>query len=195
MPSTAMKRLIAFTAAVCLVGVGLAAGASAQGFTEIDHPAGRFYGGFQDGVLVFTGGGVEEICTGVPEPTVSARLFERNDGSVDIKVDDEELPIVLYHSNLDAFVFIDQFCTAMFDNDPATVPPEPFATGTAALRERISSSPDGVDEIWNGVNGFATETDGTRWKVRTWADFSVDNGVLIGDPSEFQGVDLHQIGR
>ena len=75
------------------------------------------------------------------------------------------------------------------------MPVPPFASGVAKLKQRISSSPDGVDEIVNGVSGFATGPDGTMWKVRTWADFVVDNGVLIGDPAEFQGLSIHEIRR
>lgn len=194
--STIIRRTIAAGVTICLVLAGsvTAAVATPQGYDEQDHPAGRFYGNFELGVLLFTGSGVEDICNGAPEPLVPARVFQRNDGSVDLKVNAREMPIVLYYSELGAPEFIEQTCQALFDEDPATVPVQPFASGTAMLKERISSSPEGVDEIFNGVNGFATGPDGTMWKVRTWADFIVDNGVLIGDPAEFQGLSIHQVG-
>lgn len=195
--STFIHRTIAAGMAVCLLlaGSATAAVAAPRGYVEVDHLAGRFYGGFGSGVLLFTGeGGAEDICNEAPEPVVTARVFERNDGSVDLKVDAQEVPFVLYHTDLDAVAFIDQTCGALFDGDPLTVPVQPFASGTAKFRERISSSADGVDEIFNGVNGFANSPDGTTWKVRTWADFVVDNGVLIGDPAEFQGISIHQVG-
>ena len=178
-----------------LGGSVTAAAAAPRGFVEVDHPAGRFYGGFGAGVLLFTGeGGAEAICNGEIEPMVSARVFERNDGSSLLKARDRDLPFVLYHTDLDALAFIDQTCAALFDGNPETVPVEPFASGTGNFKERIRSTPDGVDDIFNGVNGFATSPDGTTWKVRTWADFVVDNGVLIGDPAEFQGISIRQIG-
>lgn len=136
---------------------------------------------------------MEDICNGVAEPVVRARVFERNDGSVDTKVNAQELPFVLYHSELGAPDFIDETCNALFDGNPDTVPTQPFANGTGRYEARISASPDGVEEIVNGVNGFATGTDGTTWKVRSWADFVIDNGVLIGNPAEFQGLSIQQI--
>lgn len=161
---------------------------------EQAHEAGRFYGNFELDVLLFTGNEVEDICNGDPEPIVPARVFYRDDGSVEIKVNARDMPIALYHSPLGAPEFIDETCEAVFDGDPTTVPVEPFASGTANFTERISISPDGVEEHVNGVNGFATGAYGTNWKVRTWADFVIDGGVLIGDPAEFQGLAIHRIG-
>jgi len=194
-----MRRFARTTLAFVTATVGVTAmvatpaAAEPQGYVEQVVPAGLFYGNFELDVLLFTGGGVDEICNGAPEPVVSARVYERNDGSVDVRINAEEISFVLYSSELGAPEFIDQTCEALFDGDPETVPVEPFASGTGKLKQRISSSPDGVDEIVNGVNGFATAPDGTTWKVRTWADFVVDNGVLIGDPAEFQGLSIHQI--
>ena len=194
-----MGRFVRTTMGVIAATAGTAmmampAAAAPQGYVEQDVPAGLFYGNFELDVLLFTGGGVEEICLDAPEPMVPARIFERNDGSVDVNVNAEEVPFVLYSSELGAPEFIGQTCEALFDDDPSTVPPQPFASGTGKVKVRVSSSPDGVDEIVNGVNGFATGADGTTWKVRTWADFVVDNGVLIGDPAEFQGLSIQQIG-
>jgi hypothetical protein len=196
--SKIFRRAIAAGMAISLLLAGSAtiAAAAPRGFVEVDHPAGRFYGGFGSGVLLFTGeGGAEDICNQVPEPTVTARVFERNDGSVDLKVNAQEVPFVLYDTELDAISFIEQTCELLFDGDDETMPVQPFASGTAKFKERISSSPDGVDEIFNGVNGFASSPDGTTWKVRTWADFVVDNDMLIGDPAEFQGISIRQLGR
>ena len=196
--STIVRRVIAAVAVICvlLAGSVTVASAESQGFVEVDHPAGRFYGGFGAGVLLFTGeGGAEAICNGEPEPVVSARVFERNDGSVDLKVNARDLPFVLYRTDLDAIGFIDQTCGALFDDDPETVPVQPFARGTGNFKERISSNSDGVDEIFNGVNGLAASADGTTWKVRSWADFVVDNGELVGNPAEFQGLSIRKVGR
>jgi hypothetical protein len=194
--SMTIRRSVTAVLAVCLLLTWSTAAALAtpQGYHEQDHDVGRFYGNFEQGVLLFTEH-VEPICTGAPEPVVPARVFHRKDGTVQVKVNVRELPIVLYRSPLGAPEFIDETCTALFDDDPATVPVQPFATGTANFKERITISPDGVEDHFNGVNGFATGTDGTTWKVRTWADFVIDDGVLIGDPAEFQGLAIHQIGR
>lgn len=193
----AIPRTVTAVLAVCLLLAWTTAAALAAppGYHEQNHDAGRFYANFEQDVLLYTGDGVESICTGAPEPTVPARVFHRKDGTVQLKVNAREMSIVLYRSPLGAPEFIEETCTALFDNDPATVPVQPFATGTANFKERITISPDGVEDHVNGVNGFATGTDGTKWKIRTWADFVIDNGVLIGDPAEFQGLAIRQIGR
>jgi hypothetical protein len=188
------SSLTAALTAALLAGSITAAGATPQGYEDQDHEAVRFYANFEAGVLLYTAK-VEDLCNGEPEPIVSARVFNRQDGSVDLKVNARDLPIFLYHSPLDAPEFIDQTCEALFDGDPATVPVEPFASGAADFKERINVAPGGIEEHSNGVNGFATGTAGTTWKVRTWADFTIDNGELIGDPAEFQGLTIHQVGH
>ncbi len=195
MPTSIRRTLTAvLVACLLLAGSVTAATAAPTGPDEQDHEVGRFYGSFELGVLLFTGDEVEGICSGASEPVVSARVFHRQDGSVELKVTARELAIYLYQSPLGAPEFIDQTCEALFDGDPTTVPVQPFASGTANFKERITVSPDGLEEHANGVNGFATGTDGTNWKVRTWADFVIDDGVLIGDPAEFQGLTIHQVG-
>lgn len=185
----------AFTTGLLLAGSVTAAAAAPQGYDEQDHMAGRFYGNFDVDVLLFTGDTVENYCNGAPEPVVTARVFSREDGGVELKVNSGGMPIFLYHSPLGAPEFIDETCGALFDGDPATVPVQPFAIGTANFKERISIAADGAEHDSNGVNGTATSTDGTHWKVRTWADFDLgEGGVPIGDPADFQGLDIHPIG-
>lgn len=182
-------------AALLLTGLATTASADPNGHEEVDHGIGRFYGNFEEEVLLFSAGTPEDICTGSPEPTVTARVFDRRDGSADLMVNTRDVPIFLYHSPLGAPEFIDQTCGAIFDGDPTTTPVQPFAVGTAQMKERITFHPDGFQEHSNGVNGMATSPDGTQWKVRTWADFAIDDGVLIGDPAEFQGLDIRRVGR
>ena len=43
------------------------------------------------------------------------------------------------------------------------------------------------------MNGKATATDGTEYKVRGTADLIVENGVPLGDPREFVGFRLTEI--
>ena len=116
-------------------------------------------------------------------------------GSTDLHASDGGMQIFLYHSPLGAPEFIDATCQAMFDGDPSTYPVAPFVSGTAHFREHITVHPDGYEEHVNGVTGSATSPDGTRWRVRTWAAFAIDDGMLVGDPAEFQGLSLHQLGR
>lgn len=64
-------------------------------------------------------------------------MFPRNDGTVDLKVNDKDQPIYLYYETEfgDAPTWLDAVCPGISEGDP---PPEPFATGTADLKVRIS---------------------------------------------------------
>lgn len=184
-----MRRKMTLLVMVIAMIVASATPALAQsrGFVEDELQYGFFYANLDAEVSVFAGGPVESFCEGDPG-SAPLRVFERKDGSVDLKVDAKNEPIWVYQSNIEPPVLLGQVCTGQI------APPEAFATGTADLKVRISIT-DGTEEISNGVNGKATAADGTRWKVRTWADFSVVDGVLQGDPAEFQGVKIRQIGR
>lgn len=144
MPTTIRQTIIAMLA-VCLLlaGATTAASAGPRGSTQQDHKADRFYGNFELGILLFTGGGVEDICNGAPEPIVTARVFHQKNGTVRLRVKTQDVPIVLYHSPLGAPEFIDATCGAMFDGDPTTMPVQPFATGTAKSRNASSHTPTG----------------------------------------------------
>lgn len=175
------------TVIAMVVAVAAPAVAEPQGFIEDEFEYGFFYVNFDDGVTVFAGGPVESFCPGDPS-TVPSRVYQRNDGSVDLMVDSRDQPFWVYHSDVEPPVLLQQVCTGQI------APPEAFATGTANLKVRISALPDGVLEVSNSVNGKATGSDGTHWKVRAWADLTVIDGVPQGDPAEFQGVEIHQIG-
>jgi hypothetical protein len=184
--------LVAALGAVLLVAPVTAVAASPQGYEEQEQNAGRFYGDFE-GVLLFTYDAT--TCDVADEPVVTARVYPREDGGSELKVNLREMPIYLYHSTLEAPDFAAQMCLASSDGDPSTVPVPPFATGVAGYKERISRAPDGYEDHVNGVNGFATGEDGTVWKVRTWADFGIDTeGNLVGDPREFVGLSIHPAG-
>ena len=45
------------------------------------------------------------------------------------------------------------------------------------------------------MNGKATGTDGTEYKVRGTADLVVKDGIPVGDPREFVGFKLTEIRR
>ncbi|MDX1622202.1 MAG: hypothetical protein R3320_14490 [Nitriliruptorales bacterium] len=189
------RRTTAFIAATLVMLVGLATGAHAQsaGFDEQQHEEGLFYGNFDQDILLFAGGTTEDACNG-DEPTHSARVFSRHDGSVDIMVDASEQPIYLYSSPLGAPELLAATCAAMFDSDPSTVPLEPFAEGAGLVRMRIEIAADGTVHVVNSTVGAATSADGTTWTVRGWADLMVVDGIPIGDPAEFQGLRITRTG-
>ena len=89
-------------AGVTALALGLTAGASAsaKGFIEDELEYGYFYGTFDQtpNVALFAGGPLEEFCITDPG-TAPLRVFPRADGTVDLKVNDKEQPIYLYHND------------------------------------------------------------------------------------------------
>ena len=192
-----MKRvLVLATAMAMMLSLALpAASADPRGFIEDDFEYGFFYGTFDQSpnVALFAGGRIEEFCFGDPG-TAPLRVFLRNDGTVDLKVNDKDQRIYLYYTEFnDIPAWLDAICPGIAGEDAA--PPEPFATGDADLKVRITVVSDDLLEIFNSVNGKATGTDGTEYKVRATADLIVKNGVPLGDPREFIGFKLTEIRR
>lgn len=185
----------AFTSAA-MIGATMApatASAEPQGYVQGEFPVGLVYGTFEEVGPNFTllaGGTVEEFCPDDPG-SAPLRVFFRNDGSVDLKVNDKDQPVFLYEQTVgDAFDWIDSVCAAL----PAD-PIAPFASGTADLKVRISDPGDGPVDIFNSVNGELSASDGTRYRVRASADFVLGPTGPEGDPAEFVSFDLKKIGR
>jgi len=154
---------------------------------------GLFYGDFGKQIQLYAGGTAEDFCNG-DEPTHDARVFTRRDGSIDIMVDASKQPIYLYSSPLGGPELIAETCKVMSDNDPDTVPLEPFAEGEGLVRMRIKVTPDGPVHVVNSTVGTASSADGTTWKVRGSADLMIVEGVPVGDPANFQGLRINQTG-
>jgi hypothetical protein len=165
------------------------AGFEKQAYEEI-----LFYGNFDEEILLFAGGTAEDYCNG-DEPTHEARVFHRSDDSVDIKVNASRQPIYLYETPLSAPALVDATCKVLSDDDPDTVPLEPFAVGDGLVRIRIKIAPrDGPVHVVNSTVGTASSIDGTTWKVRGWANLMIVGGAPAGDPSEFQGLRVSPTG-
>ncbi len=199
----ARTRTLAIAGAATLaLGLGAApsqaaaqAGASAQGFIETELDYGFFYGTFDQtpNVALFAGGDIGASCAGDPG-TAPLRVFERTDGAVDLKVNAKDQPIYLYYTEFnDIPTWLGEICPGILEDGEE--PPTPFAMGAADLKVRISVVSDDRQEIFNSVNGMATGTDGTEYKVRGTADLVVENGVPVGDPRDFVGFTLTEIRR
>ncbi|MEA2009762.1 MAG: hypothetical protein U9N78_03580 [Actinomycetota bacterium] len=189
-----MRKLIALLALTSLATLGTPGTALAAVEEEMSY--GYFYGtfGLDDNVVLLAGGTAEEFCPegfdGSPGMTTS-RTFVRQDGSVDVKVDDGGQPIHLYESGtLDAMAWITQVCAG-------TVAPVLLASGTANLKVRDNYLFDGgpPERLFNSVNGTATGTDGTEYKVRASADIPFEDGAPVGIPPDWLSFDLKEIGR
>ena len=168
--------------------------ASAQGFIADEFEYGFFFGTFDQtrNVTLFAGGPLEEFCVTDPG-TAPLRVFPRADGTVDLKVNDKDQPIYLYHNDTnDIPPWLDAICPGIGEGD---APPVPFATGDADLKVRITVFSDDHLKIFNSVNGKATGTDGTAYKVRGTADLVVEDGAPVGDPRDFVGFKLTEIRR
>ena len=177
-------------------------GAEPQGYLQVDFGVGYTYGTFDQApnMAVLVGGKAEDFCLEDPEDPFNAepgiaqaRIFFRKDGQVDVKVNDKDQPIHLYYQpDKIGPEWINAVCADIADGDPA---PEPFASGTADLKVRISVISDGLVDVFNSVNGKATAEDGTEYKVRGSADLVVVNGVPDGDPADFVSLTVTEIKR
>jgi hypothetical protein len=202
--SMTIRRTVTAVLAACLLLAGSAttAFAAPQGYIEDELGVGYFYGTFGEDpdVVLLVGGTAEEFCLDNPDDPFNAepgtaplRLFLRPDGAVDLKVNAKDQPIYLYHSDVgDGPVWIAQVCAEFFTSGTA---PEPFASGTADLKVRISVVSEDLVDVFNSVNGTATGIDGTEYKVRASADLVVENGVPQGDPTDFVDFQLTEIRR
>ena len=188
-------RTLAIAGATALaLGLTAGASASAKGFIQDELEYGYFYGTFDQtpNVALFAGGPLEEFCVTDPG-TAPLRVFPRADGTVDLKVNDKDQPIYLYHNDTnDIPPWLDAICPGIGEGD---APPVPFATGDADLKVRITVFSDDHLKIFNSVNGKATGTDGTAYKVRGTADLVVEDGAPVGDPRDFVGFKLTEIRR
>ena len=191
-------RTLAFAGATALaLGLTAGASASAKGFIQDELEYGYFYGTFDQtpNVALFAGGPLEEFCDDGNPGTAPLRVFPRADGTVDLKVNDKDQPIYLYHNDTnDIPPWLDAICPGIGEGD---APPVPFATGKADLKVRITvvSEEEGNLKVFNSVNGKATGTDGTAYKVRGTADLVVEAGAPVGDPRDFVGFKLTEIRR
>ncbi len=106
-------------AAAAMVGSVLGpatAHAEPQGYIQDEYEVGLVYGTFNESpnpnLTLLVGGTVEEFCPADPG-TAPMRVFLRNDGTVDLKVNDKDQPIYLYEQSVgDSFDWIDAVCAA-----------------------------------------------------------------------------------
>jgi hypothetical protein len=179
--------------------------AEPQGYLQDEVGVGFVYGTFDESpnITLLVGGTVQDFCEDYPddpffaEPgSASLRVFLRNSGAVDLKMNAKNQPIYLYsHSDPVGPEWIEGVCADLFDEDPATTVPEPFASGTADLKVRISIITEDLVDVFNSVNGKATASNGTEYKVQASADLVVENGVPVGDPMDFVSLVLTEIKR
>jgi hypothetical protein len=170
--------------------------AEPQGYIQDEFPVGLVYGTFDEdpNLTLLVGGTVEEFCPGDPG-TAPMRVFPRNDGTVDLKVNDKDQPIYLYEQTVgDSMDWINDVCVALDENPDMDVV-ETYATGTADLKVRVSVISDELVDVFNSVNGELVANDGAEYRVRASADLIVQNGVPVGNPADFVSFNLKKIGR
>ncbi|MEZ5225956.1 MAG: hypothetical protein R2710_04590 [Acidimicrobiales bacterium] len=197
------KQLMAATAIVgsVLAPAGLA-GASEHRPLVQEIGIGLVYETFDetDNQMLFVGGSVGEFCEDNPadpfnaEPgSAMARVFVHRDGAVTVKATNQEQPAYLYRTGAAGGPpWIEAVCADMANG---AEPPEAFATGAVALKLRVTEhSPDLVD-VFNSTRGTVTSADGSRFRVRSKADFILENGMPAGDPTDFVELDVRPMCR
>lgn len=199
---TPTKSAALLGATALIVGGATAVHAEPNGYEQDQLHVGYLYGtlGQAPNVVMTVGGTAEEFCLDNPDDPFNAepgsaplRMFSRTSGATDWKVNDKDQPIHLYEADGEAPDFIIEACVALFDDDPATTVPTAFASGTADLKVRISYISDELIDVFNSVNGTAVSPDGTNYKVRASADLVIEDGIPLGDPSEFLSFTLSEI--
>jgi hypothetical protein len=170
----------------------------AKGYDEDTLDFGFFYDDLAAGYVATAGVPIEDFCLDAPAEA-DLRVFSRRDGTATLKSRGQrDVAIYLYEFAGPAPALVEVACEAIFDGDPATEPPVALATGSGLLKVTVVGI-EGPEDIggysmFNSINGIVTATDGAQWKVRAHADFDLDDdGVPIGDPSEFQGLDVQRI--
>jgi hypothetical protein len=150
-------------------------------------------------VVVTAGGPIEAFCGQAAPGATALRVFSRADGTDTLKAHgQQDQAIYVYEYAGGSAAMIGETCAA-YSADPETEPPAAKATGTGLLKFTIEGIEGPADiggfTISNSINGVATSPDGTRWKVRAWADFEVgEDGAPVGDPNDFQGASVRPIG-
>lgn len=187
--SVAARAAAAIAAVVALLA--LSTGAHAAGYAEVPfEEGGFFYGDLDAGILLFSGESAEGFCDG-DDVVHDARLFNGADGSLTFKVDGSTQPLFLYATPLDAPVFADATCAALEAGEPIV---EPFATGQGEVRMRFTINADGTLHMVNSAIGSVVDETGATWRVRGHADLMIVDGVPVGSPMDFQGLQYTRTG-
>lgn len=188
-----------------------------QGSTGVALVYGTFNPPGETNQVLLVGGDLQGFCEAGPvgpgPGEAPARFFTRNDGTLDVNVNDKDQPIYLYEQAVGDAIsdWFPEVCDAFAGG--VALPPA-VAQGTADLKVRDSVISDESIEVFNSVNGRLTATDGsgTRYRVRGSADFALaplldpdgdpildPNGdsILVpdGDPADFVSFDLKELRR
>jgi hypothetical protein len=204
----ALRRTFITGAVVATTLVGGAAPAGAvkngpsgdpQGFVRDTLDYALLYDDPGEGIVVTAGVRIEQFCFG-DTATAPLRVFTDQNDTSTLKVrGEQDVPIFVYQFAGPGPALLGTACAALFDDDPATQPPEPWAEGSGLLKLTVTGTEGPNDpggfHVANSVNGRVITVDGTHWKVKGNSSFDVDEvGVPIGDPADFQDASIHRIG-
>jgi hypothetical protein len=186
------RRLLFGLMLVAMMVVALPATAGDKTSVGGTYQYGFFYGTFDetDNTALFTGGPIESFCGDDPG-ALAMRESEKNDGSIHLKARGSGQPIYLYETDAnDIPTWLygpGGLCEQLAGGGEA---PEPFAEGRAMVRVHDVIRSDGIVEAFNATSGWASDTDGTRYRVRASAELEIGPGGPIGDPRDFVSFDL-----
>jgi len=151
-----MRRLAALaTATILLAALSPMATAGAAPAQNVDGSTSYFY--FGDGYLVMTGDDLAAWCAD-DGANVHMTLPNPENGATHMHFRGT-VPLMLFsvpHLTDDvgeAFAYLDMACGAALDGDPATVPPEPVATGAGQFSASFVVNPDGTARSHNSLSG------------------------------------------
>jgi len=200
------RKLIVALMAMLMVGTAVPAGAE-PGVAKGEYEYGFFYGTFNEdnNVTLLAGGTAADFCDartdehpdpfGVATNSAPLRTFERQDGSIELKVNANHQPIHLYKTGpvSDGPAWINGICADVDDGGSA---PAPDASGYARLKVRdnflFENGPP--TNLFNLVSGKVTSPDGTRYRVVASANIPFENGAPVGIPPDWVSIHVREIG-
>jgi hypothetical protein len=183
--SPRVMTVMALAAGLMLMATtALAAPPASSGVVDREiGESGYVYSG--DGVHVLTGPvDLADGCLGegFSEPIVS--FINRPNGTNSHHFTIREGIAVFADEGIaDVFEWLDMACGALLDGDPATVAPEPLATGEGKVVFHFRMDADEVVHVHNGATGKVVTADGRTVHINTFASYTEDAS----------GLTLHQL--
>lgn len=194
-------RMVACVAVLATLGAIGTPASGQEGGQTVPAGVGFVYSTFGESpdIVALAGGTAEEFCESNPddpfngEPGVATqRIREWPDGSIRFTINSRSQALHLYEVDGAAPVWLEETCDAHLSGQST---PEPFASGTARVRSRVTVRPDGVVDVFNSASGEVRGSDGERYRVRGTADLVVVDGAPVGDPPDFVDLRVRRIGN
>ena len=180
-----MGMVAALAALLTMVApAALATAPGASGVVERGPGNGGFFY-WGNGHLAITGLSIEDVCMDIA-PEVTGTWISPANGSSQQHLRGRVPVMVFEDARFDTsdpnigFMWLDETCSAVLDDDETTNAPEPVAVGEVRLHADFRVDTDAVTHSHNSLVGRVTTTSGEVAHLNTFAQLSYDDFGLIG---------------